>query len=220
MVMDLFCDPARNTQTTTAKGGTMTQEFIIIERDQARTYTRQEAITELEQHITPVQYGEPVQVTLIPVLGTAFYLMGKPVSDDHAENLRLKAENEHLRNQLAMSNVDALADELEKARADERRAIQAVCRLEDKLTYWQARCKELEGNQHAGKKPGVCELCGSPFTADPHGHKRKRFCSAKCRQRSSRETRYIHELERKVRTRLVTNPSVENALTFDVGDAI
>ena len=121
-----------------------------------------------------------------------------------AENVRLRAENEHLRKQLAMSNVDSLADELQRARQDEQRAIQDAIRLEDKLTYWKAECEALKANQ-PGKKQGICEQCGAPFTTDPHGHRRKRFCSTKCRQRSSRETWYIHELERKVRTRFVTN---------------
>ncbi len=130
-----------------------------------------------------------------------------------AENVRLRAENEHLRKQLALCNVDTLADELQRARQDETRALQELFRAQDKVTYWRGEYEALKV-QISQKRQGICEQCGAPFETDPHGHKRKRFCSVRCRQASSRETRRIHDFEQRVNTRLSHFQVSKNAFKF------
>jgi len=99
------------------------------------------------------------------------------------------------------SSADTLADEVQQSRQDEQRALQEVLRLEDKVTYWKGLYESLAATLPQ-KRQGICEVCGAEFLTMPGGHKRKRFCSAKCRQAFSRESRYIHDLEQRVKTGL------------------
>lgn len=128
--------------------------------------------------------------------------------DLERQNSHLRMEVAQLRRELSQANVEGLQGEINKQWRENQELIGNEIRLEAKLEFWKEKLHLLELATKERIKPGVCESCGVKFDAVRGGHKKKRFCSDRCRKRNQRDNAYNKKLEETCKNQLVTLANV------------